>query len=130
MPPGPPCFIPTYLGGKGCNITANYPWYGDVGFGIATDSSGNAYVTGWTCSPDFPTLKPIEAYCANYDDMCTSVFVTNLNASGSALLYSTYLDANSSWLGTPAQGNSIAVDCVSPKVDSFGNPMGCKIVWG
>jgi hypothetical protein len=55
----------------------------DEAFGIAIDSSGSAYVTGTTNSPDFPTT----AGAAN----AAGAFVTKLNPSGSALVYSTYL---------------------------------------
>ena len=67
----------TYLGGSG------FDW----GHGIAVDSAGNAYVAGQTRSTNFPTASPIQA--ANAGDF--DVFVTKLNAAGSALVYSTYL---------------------------------------
>jgi len=67
----------TYLGGS--------DW--DWGFGIAVDSQGNAYVTGYTYSPNFPTAS---AYQGSYNDW-GDVFVTKLSTSGDSLLYSTYL---------------------------------------
>ena len=67
----------TYLGGSG----------DDRPFAITTDAAGNAYVTGGTLSPDFPTTNPIQpAQHGGWD-----AFVSKLNADGSALIYSTYL---------------------------------------
>jgi hypothetical protein len=66
----------TYLGGSGY----------DNGSGIAVDASGNAYVTGGTSSSDFPTTPG--AFQATYGGN-GDAFVSKLNASGSALLYST-----------------------------------------
>ncbi len=74
----------------------------DTGLGIAADSSGNAYVTGITTSSDFPTMNPLQA--ANRGNP-GNVFVTKLNAAGSALVYSTYLGGSGS-----DQANAIAVD--------------------
>ncbi len=83
----------TYLGGNGL----------DQGAGIAVDTSGNAYVTGLTRSGDFPTASPFQASSATSGD----VFVTKLNASGSALVYSTYLGGS----GVENRfGGGIAVD--------------------
>jgi len=81
----------TYLGGSG----------GDIGYGIAVDSAGNAYVTGGTSSSNFPTVHALQSHLNGDDD----AFVTELNASGSALVYSTYLGGSSD-----DYGRSIAVD--------------------
>jgi Bacterial Ig-like domain (group 3)/Beta-propeller repeat len=75
-PEGSALAYSTYLGGS------NY----DRGNGIAVDSAGDAYVTGYTGSTDFPTMNPLQAYGGDYD-----AFVAKLNPSGSALVYSTYL---------------------------------------
>jgi Beta-propeller repeat/FG-GAP-like repeat len=84
-------FYSTYLGGNG----------DDDGYGIAADTGGNAYVTGYTYSTNFPTKNPFQATLAGEDD----AFVTKLNAAGSALIYSTYLG------GSDAEGgDGIAVD--------------------
>jgi hypothetical protein len=66
----------TYLGGT----------VEDFGEAVAADSSGNAYVTGSTSSPDFPALAPLQGFNGGVD-----AFVTKLNPTGSALLYATYL---------------------------------------
>lgn len=72
----------TYLGGSVEN------W----GYGIAVDSSGSAYVTGSTLSPDFPTAVPLQATNkATPKTETVTAFIAKLNSSGSALVYSTYL---------------------------------------
>lgn len=76
----------TYFGGNSA----------DVGFGIAADAQGNAYITGSSSSSDFPTVNPIPA------TLNVGAFVSKLNSQGSALVYSTYLGA-----GT---GRGIAID--------------------
>ena len=82
----------TYLGGSG----------DDGGKGIAVDGAGHAYVTGDTFSPDFPTtpgaLRP--SLGGSRD-----AFVAQLDAGGTALVYSTYLGG-----GHWDSGNGIAVD--------------------
>ena len=83
----------TYLGGSA----------DDEGYGIAVDAAGNAYVTGLTFSTDFPTVNPLQA--SNTAGSNGTAFVANLNASGSALLYSTYLGGSSNGVGS-----AIAVD--------------------
>jgi len=80
----------TYLGGSDM----------DWGCGIAVDSSGNAYVTGWTWSADFPTQNAFQRRFGGAND----AFVTKLNSSGS-LVYSTYLGGS-----RPDWGYGIAVD--------------------
>ena len=93
-----PLIYSTYLGGSG--------W--DVGYGIAVDSSGNAYVTGYTASTDFPvTPGAFQTTCNGGSDCGANedAFVTKFNPSGSALVYSTYLGGSGS-----ERGYGIAVD--------------------
>jgi Beta-propeller repeat len=59
----------------------------DVARGIAVDASGNAYIGGWTTSTDFPVANALQPASKGLRDG----FVAKLNASGSALVYSTYL---------------------------------------
>ena len=108
LTPGGSLIYSTYLGGaSGVNR----------GFGIAADSSGNAYVTGSTTSTSFPTVNPIQA-CTNSD-----VFVTKFSSDGSALAYSTCLGG-----GGEDTGRSIAVDSannayVTGATDSINFPL-------
>ena len=85
----------TYLGGSG----------DDYGYGIAVDSSGNAYVTGYTYSTDFPTVNPLQATNKPQRSRTRDAFVAKLNAAGSALVYSTYLGGSGD-----DDGYGIAVD--------------------
>ena len=61
---------------------------GEAGRGIAVDSLGNAYVTGYTFSTNFPTANPFQP---SPGGGLSDAFLTKLNSSGSALVYSTYL---------------------------------------
>jgi len=67
----------TYLGGDGT----------DYGKALAVDSSGRAYIGGYSYSSDFPTVEPYQSSRAgNWDAV-----VANLSASGNLLIYSTFL---------------------------------------
>jgi alpha-tubulin suppressor-like RCC1 family protein/Leucine-rich repeat (LRR) protein len=90
-PSGSAKIYSTYLGGNG----------EDSGNGIAVDLSGNAYMTGYTSSTNFPTLNAIQPGQGGSLD----AFVTKLNPSGSARIYSTYMGGNGD-----ESGNGIAVD--------------------
>ncbi len=68
----------TYLGGS----------WDDRGFAIATDGSGSAYVTGWTSSPNFPTTSGGRQRVLGGG---RDAFIAKLNATGNALVFSTYL---------------------------------------
>jgi len=84
----------TYLGGSaddGC-------------YSIAVDSAGNAYVTGYTESTDFPTENPFQGTNRG-GDQYRDAFITKLSADGTTLVYSTYLGGSDD-----EEGFGIAVD--------------------
>lgn len=82
----------TFLGG-----TAS-----DEGGAIAVDSSGNAYITGFTNSDDFPLVNPVFSNRCISLTQCATVFVSKLSSAGNSLLFSTFADG--------AYGRGIAVD--------------------
>jgi hypothetical protein len=92
-PAGASLVYSTYLGGGD-----------DTGTGIAVDSAGNAYLTGFTGSADFPTFNPLQQSLSGI----TNAFVTKLNAAGSAFVYSTYLGGTGEF--GECQGAGIAAD--------------------
>ncbi|MDB5804566.1 MAG: hypothetical protein JWN73_1888 [Betaproteobacteria bacterium] len=81
----------SYLGGSG---------NGDVGNGVAVDSSGDAYVTGTTNSPNFP----VTAGAADTTYAAGEAFVTKFNAAGTGLVYSTFIGGSGA-----DSGNAIAI---------------------
>ena len=80
----------TYLGGSGM----------DRGDGIAVDSAGNAYITGSTVSTNFPVtpgaFQTVRAGLFPIED----AFVTKMNSTGTALIYSTYFGGSNRDIGT------------------------------
>ncbi|MEM4204931.1 MAG: SBBP repeat-containing protein [Candidatus Methanomethylicaceae archaeon] len=78
---------------------------GEFGEGIAVDDNGNAYLTGWTSSSNFPTtLGAYDTTCGNSD-----AFVIKLNTLGSNLFYATCLGGSNNDAGwdidVDAEGN-------------------------
>ena len=101
----------TYLGG---NLL-------DQANGIALDASGNAYVTGITNSVNFPTANAFQGNRGDNFNGAGDAFITKLNPSGSALVYSTYLgaDFNDSGSAIAVDTNGNAYVCGSSGSQSF-----------
>ena len=125
----------TFLGGSGQETVT----------GIAVDSSGQVLVTGGTLSTDFPLAAPFSStYSASCltspppfftTEVCHDAFLAQLNAEGSALLFSTFLDCvtcdDSLSLSLDASGSLFlagggGVDVITPpflaKLDFSGKP--------
>jgi uncharacterized protein (TIGR03437 family) len=121
-PAGSALSYSTYLGGSGRILFSFGPqqYDGDGAAGLAVDSAGNAYVTGYAYSADFPVTKgafqttnpAVVPYspggvAASYNQ--ANAFVTKLNPTGTSLAYSTYLGGSGHlYHGDSASG--LAVD--------------------
>ena len=90
-PTGDALVYSTYLGGS----------HTDRNVEIAITASGEATIAGSTWSPNFPTHLAIDPTIGGVPD----AFVARLNASGSALVFSTYYGGNSH-----DEGFGVAVD--------------------
>ncbi len=81
----------------------------DRGLDIAVDPAGNAYVTGDTRSPGFPTARPLQAgaggSASGVAGSFSDAFITKFGPSGNNLVYSTFLGGSDT-----DQGTGIAVD--------------------
>jgi YVTN family beta-propeller protein len=82
-PAGTAIVYSTYLGGTGS----------DAAYAIAVDSSGNAFVVGQTSSTSFPGVNS-NSVQPTYGGGTANGFVAELNAAGTALVYSTFLGGN------------------------------------
>jgi len=84
----------TYLGGNSF----------EQGTAIAVDAAGNAYVAGYTMSSDFPRVSAFDRTLGKNGDV--DAFVSKLDATGTALVWSTYIGGS----GSTDRAIGIAVD--------------------
>ena len=87
--------------------------------GLAIDSAGDVYVAGTTHSTNFPTLNAMQAACATHTqgNTCSSAFLTKIAASGSSLIFSTYLggsgEESARSLAVDAKGSAYVIGTTS-----------------
>jgi uncharacterized repeat protein (TIGR01451 family) len=89
-PSGTAIVYSSYLGGSG--------GLGDAAYGVAVDTSNNAYISGITGSPNFPTTSGAYDTKCGSDSLCNGSFdgfVTELNTTGTSLVFSTFLGGSS-----------------------------------
>ena len=117
----------TYLGGQSL----------DGAVGLALDAAGNAYIAGYTLSADFPVtpgvVQPAQAG-KKLDRLAVKpgdAFVAKLSASGSTLLYSTYLGGssfdNALAIAVDAAGNALITGTTETAADYRVTNRVCRV---
>lgn len=108
-PSGTSLAYSTYLGGSAA----------DVALDIAVDSSGNVHLAGWTRSSNFPTVNAADnSYNGGQDG-----FAVKINASGTAIVYSTYLGGSGDDLGISIDVNAAGEAFVGGNTKSSNFPL-------
>lgn len=102
-PSGSALIYSSYLGGSG----------EDVGYALARDSAGNIFLAGYTRSKDFPTTAGAFQTASN---AAIAAFVTKVNSTATALIYSTYLGGSSTNTTRPCHACATGI-----AIDSSGN---------
>ena len=118
VPTGTNLVYSTFLGGTGA----------DQANAIVVDASGNAFVTGFTQSSDFPTQNPVQtllgisggSFCGA--SPCSDAFVSQLNSAGGALNYSTYLGGSGADFGQAIRLGSTGIPYVAGSTASSNFP--------
>jgi Bacterial Ig-like domain (group 3)/MBG domain (YGX type)/Chitobiase/beta-hexosaminidase C-terminal domain/Bacterial Ig-like domain (group 1)/Beta-propeller repeat len=114
----------TYLGGSGNISVAGTLNHGDYPTSIQVDSSGNAYVVGIAYSTDFPkTSGAYQTVNNGGSNGVSNCFVTKLNTTGTALVYSTYLGGSgiSGYAGSASLGIAGGDGCNALAIDASGD---------
>lgn len=119
-PTGTPLVYSTFLGGSG----------DDFGSNVALDSTGAAYVTGYTNSANFPVAGAFQSSIGGgtcgappSTAPCFDAFVTKLSGDGSALRYSTYLGGSGGDYGYGIAVDSAGRAFVTGSTTSTGFPV-------
>lgn len=131
----------TYLGGSGVTLpvssyatatcgmtytsTGSIETCGDAASGIAVDASGNVYVTGAAHSTDFPLVNAYQKTNEAAAAYATNAFVAKLNATGSALTWSTYLGGSGRAVTVSEGGDNSSVTCSVGTSTSSGSNATC-----
>jgi uncharacterized protein (TIGR03437 family) len=89
----------TYLGGT----------KDEIAYAVAVDGAGNAYITGATTSTDFPVSDAFQ----QTNQGQTNGLVAGISASGSTLLFSSYLGGSGSADAGGDYGNALAASCAA-----------------
>lgn len=116
-PTGSTLLYSTFIGGSGKDE--------NLGNSIVVDAGGNAYIAGGTESADYPTTSG--AYDMSFNGGITDAFVTKLNASGNALVYSTYIGGatndRAAGIAIDGSGNACIIgSTLTPLIGFVGYP--------
>ncbi len=103
-PNGSSLVYSTYLGGSGVSPSSlpinDGEGRGEAGYGIAVDTAGEAYATGYTFSANFPvTANSYQQVNHGTANVAANVFVSKFNATGTSLVGSTYLGGTGRTIG-------------------------------